>query len=37
LRELVLSERFVYVPADFHRGNPFNVGQMSTLFAAAMT
>jgi predicted dehydrogenase len=36
LRELAIPERFVYVPADFPRGDPFNVGQMYTLFAAAI-
>jgi predicted dehydrogenase len=35
LRELAIPERFVYVPADFPRGDPFNVGQMYALFAAA--
>ena len=36
LRELAIPERFVYVPADFPRGDPFNVGQMYTLFAEAI-
>jgi len=36
LRELAIPERFVYVPADFPRGDPFNVGQMYALFAAAI-
>ena len=31
-----VPERFVYVPADFPRGDPFNVGQMYALFAAAI-
>ena len=36
LSELPIPERFVYVPADFPRGDPFNVGQMYTLFAEAI-
>ena len=36
LRELAAPERFVYVPADFPRGDPFNVGQMYALFAQAI-
>jgi predicted dehydrogenase len=36
LRDLEVPERFVYVPADFPRGDPFNVGQMYALFAAAI-
>jgi predicted dehydrogenase len=36
LRELAIPERFVYVPADFPRGDPFNVGQMYALFAEAI-
>jgi predicted dehydrogenase len=36
LRELAIPERFIYVPADFPRGDPFNVGQMYALFAAAI-
>ena len=35
-RELAIPERFVHVPADFPRGDPFNVGQMYALFAAAI-
>ena len=34
--ELAIPERFVYVPADFPRGDPFNVGQMYALFAGAI-
>ena len=30
------SSRFVYVPADFPRGDPFNVGQIYALFAEAI-
>ena len=33
LSDLEVSERFVYVPADFPRGDPFHVGQMYALFA----
>jgi predicted dehydrogenase len=36
LRDLEVPERFVYVPADFPRGDPFNVGQMYALFAEAI-
>jgi predicted dehydrogenase len=36
LRDLDIPERFVYVPADFPRGDPFNVGQMYALFAEAI-
>ena len=36
LSDLALPERFVYVPADFPRGDPFNIGQMYALFAAAI-
>jgi predicted dehydrogenase len=31
--ELPIPERFNHVPADFPRGNPFNVGQMYAVFA----
>lgn len=36
LEELPVPERFSYVPADFPRGDPFNVGQMYALFADAI-
>src|SRR5437868_2360483 len=36
LRDLDVPARFVYVPADFPRGDPFNVGQMYSLFADAI-
>jgi len=36
LKDLDIPERFVYVPADFPRGDPFNVGQMYALFAEAI-
>jgi len=36
LSELAVPERFVHVPADFPRGDPFNIGQMYTLFAEAI-
>ena len=36
LSELVVPERFIHVPADFPRGDPFNVGQMYALFAEAI-
>jgi predicted dehydrogenase len=36
LRELDIPERFVHVPANLPRDNPFNVGQMYALFAEAI-
>ena len=36
LQDLEIPERFVYVPSDFPRGDPFNVGQLYTLFAEAI-
>ena len=36
LGDLAVPERFVYVPADFPRGDPFNVGQLYALFAEAI-
>ena len=36
LRDLDIPERFVYVPSDFPRGDPYNVGQMYALFAEAV-
>ena len=36
LEDLTIPERFVYVPDDFPRGDPFNVGQMYALFAEAI-
>ena len=36
LKDLAIPERFVYVPAGFPAGDPFNVGQMYTLFAEAI-
>ncbi len=33
LSDLAIPDRFVYVPADFPRGDPFNIGQMYALFA----
>jgi len=36
LMDLDIPERFVYVPDDFPRGDPFNVGQMYNLFAEAI-
>ncbi|MDA1228977.1 MAG: Gfo/Idh/MocA family oxidoreductase [Chloroflexi bacterium] len=36
LSDLTIPERFVYVPDDFPRGDPFNVGQMYALFAEAI-
>jgi predicted dehydrogenase len=36
LNDLAIPERFVHVPADFPRGDPFNVGQMYALFAEAI-
>ena len=36
LQDLTIPERFVYVPDDFPKGDPFNVGQMYALFAEAI-
>ena len=36
LQYLEIPERFVYVPPDFPRGDPFNIGQMYALFAEAV-
>jgi predicted dehydrogenase len=36
LSNLEVPERLVSVPADFPRGDPFNVGQMYALFAEAI-
>jgi predicted dehydrogenase len=36
LKDLDIPERLTYVPKDFPRGDPFNVGQMYTLFAEAI-
>jgi hypothetical protein len=35
LKDMPLPERFVWVPQEFPRGDPFNVGQMYGLFAEA--
>ena len=36
LEDLDIPDRFVYVPPDFPKGDPFNVGQMYALFAEAI-
>lgn len=36
LGDLEIPDRFVWVPPEFPRGDPFNVGQMYTLFAEAV-
>ena len=36
LTDLEVPDRFISVPADFPRGDPFNVGQMYSLFAEAI-
>ena len=36
LRDLEIPDRYVWVPPQFPRGDPFNVGQMYTLFAEAV-
>ena len=36
LADLEIPERFGYVPDDFPKGDPFNVGQMYALFAEAI-
>ena len=36
LQDQDIPERFVYAPSDFPCGDPFNIGQMYTLFAEAV-
>lgn len=36
LNDLAIPDRYNYVPPDFPRGDPFNVGQMYALFAEAI-
>lgn len=36
LQDLALPDRYTWVPPDFPRGDPFNVGQMYALFAEAV-
>jgi len=36
LKDMPIPERFAWVPPDFPRGDPFNVGQMYSLFAEAI-
>ena len=36
LKDLTIPGKFVYVPDDFPKGDPFNVGQMYALFAEAI-
>ena len=36
MRDMDFPERFVYVPSDFPKGDPFNVGQLYALFAEAI-
>ena len=36
LEDLTLPEKFFYVPDDFPRGDPFNIGQLYTLFAESI-
>ena len=36
LQDLEIPERFVYVPGDFPVGDPFNIGQLYTLFAGSI-
>jgi predicted dehydrogenase len=36
LTEMPIPERFMWVPPEFPRGDPFNVGQMYSLFAEAI-
>ena len=36
LQDLDIPERFVYVPSDFPKGDPFNVGQLYTMFAESI-
>ena len=36
LKDMPLPDHFAWVPKDFPRGDPFNVGQMYSLFAEAI-
>jgi predicted dehydrogenase len=36
LRDMPIPDRFVWLPPEFPRGDPFNVGQMYSLFAEAI-
>jgi predicted dehydrogenase len=36
LKDMAIPERFVWLPQEFPRGDPFNVGQMYGLFAEAI-
>ena len=36
LQDLEIPQRFVYVPPDFPKGDPFNIGQLYALFAEAI-
>ncbi len=36
LSDMPIPDRFVWLPPEFPRGDPFNVGQMYSLFAAAI-
>ncbi len=36
LQDLEIPDRFVYVPSDFPKGDPFNIGQLYALFAEAV-
>ena len=36
LADLEIPQRFFYLPDDFPRGDPFNIGQLYTLFAEAI-
>ena len=36
LVDLSIPERFFYLPDDFPRGDPFNIGQLYTLFAESI-
>ncbi len=36
LQDLEIPQQFVYVPPDFPKGDPFNIGQLYALFAEAI-
>jgi len=36
LQDIAIPDKYVYVPPEFPRGDPFNVGQMYMLFAEAV-
>ena len=37
LEDLTIPQRFFHLPDDFPRGDPYNIGQLYTLFAQSIT